>query len=217
MASYKVKQRYAIIYNTFANSKLADVYSRRSDERIKNELGIVIPKKSTYVRPTRKFTFSERKAKQRELMLFLEQKYKLSTIEARKTAKRRTPKKPPKMTELKQQLTEIRNVKIQEIKDINMIARRNKEKTRAKRASQWAFWSNPKKGGVFPNYLQRMIYKLNLDADLDSEDSYGYCVIYQMYVNEYSLDDALAFVKPDPFMGYIYMLDERKRKKDGQK
>jgi len=210
----KQRQRYAIIYNEYGSSALANIYKKRSDAHIFSDLGLKIPQKSNYIRPTKRFTNQEKARRNRQLLVYITKRYRLVPELALKESRKERGKYSRKYTELKEKLQK------KEIDPIvyyteKIIDNRNLYKKRDERSERWKKWSSYNKKGQnkFPYFLKNFINSININENQDINEPYGYCVAYQMYVNNYSLEDALKFVEPDEFTGYIYTIDYQRKKR----
>lgn len=187
--------RYRAIRNAYGDPKLADKARNWSDERIYEEIGVIVPSRPIKLRKLP--TVATRKRKAREL-----KKFKLLVrsgigIEEARRLRRET------YAQIDEYIQEVFFIPDEDEKGDPLD--RTSEETRRK---QWKAWS-PRN---FPDWVTELAERINATTNAlgGVDDSYGYAVVYNAYTKGEPVEKWMELLKPSRVVADLYE-DVRKR------
>lgn len=189
----KRKLKHHILLNAYGDPKLARQGRDWGDDRFYRETGIKINNKSRVVPKIKKTT---KRGKQRKQKYY--NNYKEHIKSGRKPNEahilRTSSKIQPKPVKKSKPV----------ISDIVVDITNNERETT--RESNWSIWSSKKEKEEFPPQYKKLAERFNLKEKLGKKASYGYAMLYFMYVREMSYKEAKKIVKADSnaIKHYVY-------------
>lgn len=89
------------------------------------------------------------------------------------------------------------------LKDYNKVDRktiRREERSKDER-DNWAWWASIEE---YPAHIVRLAEIANRRGNKQKDDSFGWAVVYNMYVLNMTMDDVLRHMSPNPFINDFY-------------
>lgn len=101
--------------------------------------------------------------------------------------------------------------------DLNYTKNLSKEKDYLEKSSEWKKWSftfnkynKTTPVNNFPEPILNLIESINFKKGADIHSPYGFAIVYNIYVNDYTKYEAESFVKFVKILGYIVSRKDRK-------
>lgn len=184
------RYKSAVVYNTFGRSDLADMAKSWSFERIEATLGIKISPKTLYRVPARE----KQKAATRATYYDNYIQNNVAGYTVAESFKNRTKKTMPPRFGAGDQMADT---------GFELSWKRSS------RLTDWRKWSAKDK--EFPSWIKHHAVLLNREAGMPAESRFGFGVMYYDYVEGWSEDAALAYVKPDKASPLEYRIDSKRK------
>lgn len=164
-----------MIYNTFGNSALADAAKSWGFEKIETELGITIEPKKTYRPPVRQKSAATTRRGYYDNFIA----HRVGGYDAAAAFDNRKKKELPAKMGAPSTMPD----------DWAQQWRRHSRRT------DWRLWSGDAK--PFPGWIKSLAISFNRQAGLPQKASLGFTLVYYMYVEGWSEEQAKNYAKPD--------------------
>lgn len=195
--------KYRVIKNTFHDTQLAYRAREWSEERIRFELGIELPKSTPKLK--KDVTEATKKKKQTELFKFRQIRDKLISydVDVNKAIElaRNNKKKSFNLIDRLIRSFEPHDIIDNVDPEVNPLVNYY-DWSRADKVKQWADWN--RKDNDYPIEIQELAQRINLEKNLDKDHSLGWFVVYQALLNNQDPDFIKLHVEADDYLPDYY-------------